>query len=60
MNDRVSFKGLGQAALYLVVVVVLLGAWRVLGLWSVPVYVVLVWLAFNGRLRRLPRFRRPN
>lgn len=50
-----SFKGLAQAALYLVVVVVLLGAWRIFGLWSIPVYAVLVWLAFNGRPTRLRR-----
>jgi hypothetical protein len=50
-------KDLARATLFLAVVVVFLGAWRVLGLWSIPVYVVLVWVAFNGVPRRLPRRR---
>jgi hypothetical protein len=53
-----SAKGLAQAVLFLALVVVLLGAWRVLGLWSIPVYMAVVWLAFNGLPRRLPRLRR--
>jgi hypothetical protein len=51
-------KGLAQAALFLAVVVVLLDAWRILGLWSIPVYVTVIWIAFNGLPRRLPRVRR--
>jgi hypothetical protein len=51
-------KGIAQAALFLALVVVLLGAWRVLGPWSIPVYVAVAWLAFNGLPRRLPRLRR--
>jgi hypothetical protein len=63
MNERVSLKRLAQAVLFLVILVALLGAWRVLGLWSIPVYAVVVWLAFNGypRLRRRAiRGRRPS
>jgi hypothetical protein len=57
-KTRMSFRGLAQAALYLVIVVMVLGAWRVLGLWSIPFYVAFVWLAFNGIPRRIPRRRR--
>ena len=53
-----SIKGLAQAARYLSGVVVLLGAWRLLGLWSIPFYGAVVWLAFNGIPRRFARLRR--
>ena len=53
-----SAKGLGQAALFLVKLVVVLGAWRLLGPWSIPFYLAVVWVAFNGVPQRLPRLRR--